>query len=157
MIMISEQQKRNQMLQQSNFNRVSGGTWTYVPDPFDKNKHSKFGDTILKHMHPATREKLKKEFEKGEYYGFNICPNHLLLGQDSKGFKIGLVADFEFSLETSYAIRLGTCDTIEDCKLFVDQILYKDAFFNYGWCMLHYAEEEKIKKQCVKDYLLGVN
>ncbi len=126
---------------------VDGWRMTRAED-FDKSKHAGCGELFKASLNPKTLAEMQNEFAKGDYYGFIIAKDSHPF-RKSDGFKIWLAADFNLETETRYAIKQGVCDTIEDCKLFVDQILWRDLRFSLYWSLRNESEQRRIAGDCV--------
>ena len=126
---------------------VDGWRMTRAED-FDKSKHAGCGELIKASLNPQTRTEMQKEFSKGDYCGFIIAKDSHPF-RKSDGLKIWLAADFNLETETHWAIKQGICDTIEDCKLFVDQILWRDLRFALYWSLRNEYERRRMAGSCV--------
>lgn len=116
-----------------------------------------YADNIKKEVALYAPNILHK-FEAGDYCGFEIkntdkSVKFFNLPKEHIGYRIYNVGGLPLTELSVEACTRGICDSFEDAKYFIDQILYFDNYI--GECLrVMYVEKEKSDKKLIVSALL---
>jgi len=116
-----------------------------------------YADNIKKEVALHAPNILHK-FEKGDYCGFEIkdtteSVKFYNLSKENIGYRIFNVGGLPLTEFSREACRRGICDSFENAKYFIDQILYFDNYIDE--CLrVMYIEKEKSDKKLIVSALL---